>query len=291
MCCYLWRKTVVLPCGRECNVRMQVLVATMHQTDTSLAEKMNIRCDAVLANQADRTEITVEKTPHGQRKMITTDTRGVGLNRNIALLASDADILLLADDDVTYNDDMPAAVEAAFEALPQADVIVFSMDILKNGEVTPRREKAVRRLRVHNAMRYGTYRIAVRRRALLNHNITFHQSFGGGCPFSAGEDSLFLKSCFDSGLRVYVHPYTLGTCCKDTSTWFRGCDDKYFYDKGVLMRKLFPRTAYLMALYFGVRFKLPTEKGVFTRLRWIYKGVRGGRRMIPFADYRAGGRS
>lgn len=269
---------------------MQVLVATMHQTDTSLAERMNIRCDAVLANQADREEIVTVDTPYGGRKMVTTATRGVGLNRNIALMAAEADILLLADDDVVYNDDMPQAVAAAFEALPAADVIVFSMDISKNGEITHRREKAVRRLRVHNAMRYGTYRIAVRRRALIDHNITFHRSFGGGCPFSAGEDSLFLKSCFDSGLTVYAHTYTLGICSKDTSTWFRGCDDKYFYDKGVLMRKLFPRTAYVMALYFGVRFKLPTDYGVFARLRWIYKGVRGGRRMIPFAEYCTGGR-
>jgi len=272
-------------------VTMQVLVATMHQTDTSLAERMNIRCDAVLANQADREEIVCVDTPHGMRKMITTATRGVGLNRNVALLAAESEILLLADDDVVYNDDMPAAVTAAFAALPQADVIVFGMDISKNGEITQRRAKTVRRLRLHNAMRYGTYRIAVRRRALLDHNITFHQSFGGGCPFSAGEDSLFLKACFDSGLTVYAHTYVLGVCSKDTSTWFRGCDDKYFYDKGVLMRKLFPRTAYLMTLYFGIRFKLPTDHGVLQRLRWMYRGVRGGRRMLPFADYIAGGRS
>ncbi len=263
---------------------IQVLVATMHQQDTSLAENMNIRCDALLANQADREAFTVEDTPHGRRRMITTATRGVGLNRNIALLAATADILLLADDDVVYNDDMPAAVEAAFAALPKADVIVFGVDILKKGEITPRHISKVRRLRVHNAMRYGTYRIAVRRRAVVDHNITFHQSFGGGCPFSAGEDSLFLKSCFNSGLRVYAYPYTLGTCCKDTSSWFRGCNEKYFYDKGVLVRKLFPRTAYLMALYFGIRFKLPTELGVMKRLRWIYKGVRGGRRMIPYTE-------
>ncbi len=267
-------------------MKLQVLVATMHQTDTSIAETMNIRCDAVIANQADREEITTQQTPCGIRKMITTATRGVGLNRNVALLAADADILLLADDDVVYNDGMPEAVTAAFEALPQADVLVFSVDILKNGEITPRHEQRVRRLHVYNAMRFGTYRIAVRRRAVLQHNITFHQLFGGGCPFSAGEDSLFLKSCFDSGLAVYAHPYVLGTCCKDTSSWFRGCDEKYFYDKGVLMRALFPRAAGLMTLYFGVRFKLPTALSVCQRLRYMYRGVRGGRTMTPYSETR-----
>ena len=267
-------------------MNMQVLVATMHQTDTSLAERMNIRCDAVIANQADREEIVNEESPYGRCKMITTPTRGVGLNRNIALLAADADILLFADDDMVYYDDMPAAVAAAFEELPDADMLLFGLDILKGGKITPRNEKKIHRLHVYNAMRFGTARMAVRRRALLDHNITFHQEFGGGCPFSAGEDSLFLKTCLDNGLRAYAHTYVLGTCSKDTSSWFRGCDDKYFYDKGVLVRKLFPHTAYLMALYFGIRFKLPTALSVWKRLRWIYKGVRGGRRMIPFAGGR-----
>ena len=77
--------------------KLQVLVATMHQKDLSLVEKMNIRCDAVIANQADKNEILTEDNV----TMITTKTRGVGLNRNIALLAADAEILLFAD--ITYH--------------------------------------------------------------------------------------------------------------------------------------------------------------------------------------------
>ena len=266
-------------------MKLQVLVATMHQTDVSIAQKMNIRCSAVIANQADREEIVTQATEFGDMKMITTKTRGVGLNRNIALLAADADILLLADDDVVYHDDMPQAVKAAFEQLPEADVIVFGMNMVKNGEIFERRVEPVRRLHVWNSMRYGTYRIAIRRRALIDHNITFHQSFGGGCPFSAGEDSLFLKSCFDAGMRVYSHDYALGSCCKDSSSWFVGYNEKYFYDKGVLIRKLFPDTAYLMALYFGVRFKRETKIGVCKRVKLVYAGVTGGKRMVPYIKY------
>lgn len=258
--------------------RLQVLVATMHQKDLSIVEKMNIRCGAVIANQADRNEFLAE----GDVKMITTATRGVGLNRNIALLAADGDILLLADDDVVYHDDMAQSVAAAFRENPQADVLVFGMDIVKNGAVTEKRHLKTRRLHVFNAMRFGTYRIAVRREALLRANIMFNQNFGGGCPFSAGEDSLFLKACFDRGLKVYAHEYVLGTCAKDTSTWFVGYNEKYFYDRGVLMRYLFPRMPHLMALYFAVRFKRTTDIPAGRRIRLMLEGVRGGKHMRQY---------
>ena len=254
----------------------------MHQKDLSLYEKMNIRCSAVIANQAEREEIIHKTVPYGEVKMITTPTRGVGLNRNIALLAADGDILLLSDEDIIYNEDMPQAVTEAFQQNPQADVLIFGMDIVKDGVVVERRSSKLRRLHVWNSMRFGTYRIAVRRKALLQNNITFHQSFGGGCVFSNGEDSLFLKSCFDAGLKIYAHPYILGTCCKDTSSWFVGYNEKYFYDKGVLVRHLFPRCAYIMALYFGIRFKRETDLSCIERLRLVYAGVRGGKKMIPY---------
>lgn len=259
--------------------KLQVLVAAMGQKDLSLTETMNIRCGAIIANQADRAEVVCA----GNVKMITTATRGVGRNRNIALEAAEGEYLLFADDDMVYYDGMAQAVEAAFAENPRADVLIFGIDILRGGEISEKRHFSdVRKLHVWNSMRYGCVRIGIRREALLRAGIAFNENFGGGCPFSAGEDSLFLKACFDAGLRVYTHPCVLGTCCKDTSTWFVGYNEKYFYDKGVLVRHLFPKTAYLMAPYFAIRFKRETNVAAGKRLKLVYAGVRGGKNLIPY---------
>ena len=260
---------------------LQVLVATMRQKDLSLAETMHITCPAILANQDGREEILED----GHVKMITTATRGVGKNRNIALAAATAEYLLFADDDVVYYDGLEDNVVKAFRENPKADMLVFGMDIVKNGVITEKRHLKPKRLHVWNALRFGTYTLAVRRSSVERHNIVFHEKFGGGCPFSAGEDTLFIKHCFDAGLRVYTHPYVLGTCCKDVSSWFVGYNEKYFYDKGVLVRQLFPKTAYLMAPYFAVCFKRETSVGVWDRLKWVYTGVRNGKKMIPYGAH------
>ena len=260
--------------------QLQVLLATMNRHDFSIAEAMNIACGAVIANQADRESIETKDS----LKMITTQTRGVGLNRNIALLAATSELVLFADDDVVYNDGMPEAVIAAFAENPDADIMIFGMDIVKGGVVTEKRHLQKKRRHLWNSLRFGTYTIAARREALLKHNISFNQCFGGGCKFSAGEDTLFLKACFDHGLRVYSHDYVLGTCCKDTSTWFTEYGEKYFYDKGVLVRYLFPGIYGLMVPYFAIRFKRETKLGVFRRLRLMYAGVRGGKTMAAYEE-------
>ena len=115
--------------------QLQVLLATMNRHDFSIANTMNIACGAVIANQANYERIETEDNI----KMITTQTRGVGLNRNIALLAATSELVLFADDDVVYNDGMPKAVVKAFEENPGADVLIFGMDIVKSGVVIEKR--------------------------------------------------------------------------------------------------------------------------------------------------------
>ncbi len=266
--------------------RLQVLLATMDQQDLSIAERMNITCDAVIADQTDHDAVQVQHTPTGTWKMICTPTRGVGLNRNIALLAAEGELLLFSDDDVVYNDGMAQAVEAAFDENPKADVLIFGMDMVKDGVVTERRHLKKKRLHLWNALRYGTYTVAIRRSAVLRGGLSFHQCFGGGCMYSAGEDSLFIRSCFQRGLKVYSHDYVLGTCCKDNSSWFTAYDEKYFYDKGVLVRYLFPRNWWGMGLYFGIRFKRKTDVGMLRRIRLIYTGIRGGKTLQPYRGTR-----
>ena len=83
-------------------MKVQVLVAAMHQKDHSLLEKMNIRSDAIVANQCDRNEFE-DFTWNGHKiRYLSFAERGVGLNRNNALMRATGDICLFADDDMRY---------------------------------------------------------------------------------------------------------------------------------------------------------------------------------------------
>lgn len=233
---------------------VEVLVATMHQKSLDLATQMNIKGDAVIANQADRYSYSECTADDGACiRMITTAGRGLGRNRNQALLLSSGDICLLADDDEVLADDYMDTVENAFSELGTADVIIFNNDVVGSEQRTLRRIARVARARPWDSLGFGSTRIAFRRRSILRANIWFTMLFGSGAEYSAGEDSLFLVDCFRAGLKVFLHPGVVATVDMSRSTWFEGYTEKYFLDKGAFYEHLSSKFGWLMCLRFVIR--------------------------------------
>ena len=229
-------------------MKLQVLIATMHQTDDSLLRTMNIQSDAVVCNQCEHHAIR-EYTHHGHRILWWDDTgRGLSRNRNFALLLAEADIGLLADDDVIYEDGYAERICDAFRRFPEADVILFEVRGA-NGTI-PR----VMRIRWYNALRWGSVRMAFRIHRVQQCGIAFHLGFGAGTPRGYGEDTLFLNACLRRGLTVLAVPVTVAALSNERpSTWFRGYDTTYLQNKGALFRELSPRCAWMLCLQDAVR--------------------------------------
>lgn len=217
-------------------MKIQVLVAAMNQKDFSLIEKMNIKSDAIVGNQCDRNSIE-EFEVNGKRVVyLNFNEKGVGLNRNNALMRADADICLFADDDMIYEDDYVETVERAFSENPNADVVVFNLK-----EKVPTRKLITKKSKVGylNYLRYGTARVAIRLNSVKKHGIYFNQCFGGGTQHCHGEDNLFLNSCLKNGLKIIAVPKYIATLTEEReSSWNYGYDEKYIKDQGILYRAL-----------------------------------------------------
>lgn len=263
-------------------MELEVLVATMGQEDCSLAEKMNIKTAAVIANQCGRWGY--EETDDGRVRMISTDTVGVGINRNLALQLSKADILLFADDDITYYDGTLRGVIDAFGQFPDADVIFFGIDMTRNGEVFDKRRNKVRRVYLWNSLRYGCARMAIRKDAVIKNRLAFSTLFGGGSLYGSGEDTILIRDCFRAGLRVYSHDYVLGKCAKDTSTWFSGFNEKYFYDRGAMVACAFPRTKHVMKWYMALKSHKKTKVPLKQIICQMNRGIAGFGTLHPYAE-------
>lgn len=244
----------------------------MHQTDFSKHTKMNINnCDVIYANQADTFAYQEIEIAGKSVKMLTTNTIGVGRNRNFALSLASGEILLFADDDLMYKSNVVQIVSNAFFELPKAEMIVFGLDYSKNGEVFKSRLPQTKKLSFFKALRYGTCMIAIRRSTVIKHNLHFSELFGGGCLYSYGEDTDFIVQCFRERIKIYSYNAIIATTSKDTSSCFTGFGAKHFFDKGALARNSLGIIAFPYMLRMAVK-KMESELSFRERMRYLWAG-------------------
>lgn len=240
-------------------MNLQVLVSTMNQKDHKLIEKMNLQSDAIIINQCNVNKFEQIDFNGNRIDFISLNERGIGLSRNNALMRSTAEICIFADEDVEYVDNYKELITDAFKLKPDADVIVFNVPS-KNLNRPTYKIKKNSRVRWFNCLRYGAVKIAIRTDRLKMSNIYFSLLFGGGAPYSCGEDSLFISDCIKKGLKVYADPRVIGYVRQDESSWFNGYTDKYFIDKGILYSCLSKKFAKLLAIQFVIRHRRLFEK-------------------------------
>ncbi len=265
--------------------KFQILCVTMNQVDFSRIHGMNIHSDVVFANQADATEYSEANFENNTAKMITTNTLGVGINRNLALLYATADICLFADDDMHYVDGLENIILKEFERLPQADAIVFNV-ISSNDERPQLQNTKTKRMRFYSKNPYGTFRVAVKLDIIRKKNIWFSTLFGGGSKYLSGEDSLFINDMRRNKLRIYLSDRLIGTVNQDASTWYRGYDAPFFYSKGVFLKANYYLNPlrFLHILYIAIHIK-SCEISFAERIRLMRAGGNGFKNGFCFLDY------
>ena len=256
-------------------MKIQVLVATMNQKDHSLLEKMHLRSDAIIGNQCDRNSIESFIWQGYSIKYLNFAEKGVGLNRNNALMRADADICLFADDDMVFYDGYCDTVIKAFNKNTDADVIIFNID--EDFTTKRRKNKETIRIGLRNYMNYGAARIVVRRKSILYNGISFNICFGGGTDHSCGEDTLFLRECLRKGLNVYAVPLSIAKLVNSReSTWFKGYTEKYFFDVGIILGLAHPFLCHLIIfvlVFIHKDFRIDGHPSIYQTLEAYERGI------------------
>ena len=229
-------------------MELQLLISAVNADPVALIRKMNIRSDAVLVNQCGKVSYEELSAEGYTVRVFSFDERGVGLSRNNALMRADRDICLFSDEDIVYTDDCREKVLDAFEKHPDADMILFNVDVCE-----ARRTYHIdseHRVRRHNCGRYPAYSMALRTKVMHDKNVHFSLLFGGGAKYSNGEDSLFILDCLRAGMKIVAVPVTIGAEEERESTWFSGYHEKFFFDRGVLYEHLYGKMAKILSLRF-----------------------------------------
>ena len=255
---------------------LEVLVAAVQENEITLAEHMNLSTDAVICIQCQEYSY-YEFMRRGSRiRAYSFGERGVGRNRNNALMRAEAEYVLFADEDIIYEDDYEKEILEAFAENPEADILMFNVAAVEERRTYENRRW--KRVRWYNYGRYPTYAMCAKLDPLRRANVWFSLLYGGGAPYSNGEDSLFIHDCLKKGLRIGAVPVTIGHEARredNSSTWFEGYNEKFFYDRGVLYHDLYGHMQRPFALRFLLahRKKMCTEISVWKAYQLMVEGM------------------
>lgn len=262
---------------------IEYLIATTDRTDMTFLREMNVRVKAIVTNQCDR-----YNTEHSENcVMISTPTRGVGINRNLGLSLAQSEYSLIVDDDMVFYDDAEEIIHRALQALPDADVIIFNFDYIKSDGTVKPRMKSAGKIKRFNCLNYGICCALVKNSTIRKNNISFSTLFGGGCKYSCGEDSLFYWDCVKNGMRIYTYIEPIGKNEYRESTWFKGYNEKFFYDKGAWIACAFGRYRHWLKWYFIFRLRSFTDLPTKTVIHQVNAGIKGFADLKAYAEERA----
>jgi len=238
---------------------IEVLISTMNEKSIDCYKRFNLETDALIINQTDYNAYEEIEADDFKVRMISTDTKGLGVSRNLAILNSRADILVFADDDEVFESGYSKKIKEEFIDHPNVDFFIFKTIIYQDGKEIIK-VKDEKDLFIYNALRYGSVHFVFRKESIRRNNIFISTYFGAGTSNGSGEDSIFIRDCLKQGLKLRTSTKLIAKVYNDDSTWFRGYDEKFFYDKGMLSRALFPKTYRLYIEQFLRRHKEMTRE-------------------------------
>ena len=235
-------------------MKLQVLISTMNlkneQENKELIKKMNIKIDSLTINQITQKQIKETNDLKTQNKIISAREKGLSKSRNRAIQNSNADICIIADDDVKYKDNFEDIVKREYEKNKDYDMICFFVEC--NGERKIKNMKTSRMCRIQ-AMRIRSFQITFKRSSILSKNMKFDETFGPGTYFNRGEDTIFVWKCIESGLKVKYVSTKIADVEHGKSTWFKGFDDDFFAKQGRVFYELSPKFYKLIIWQFAIR--------------------------------------
>ena len=259
-------------------MNIEILLATMffEKEDDTFLDNMNIETDMIIGNQCDINEDRIFVHNGYRIKLLSRNERGVGKNRNISLMNSEADIVIFADNDIHYYSGYKEKIENFYSSNPHADLVIFNFKRKRGNQPFTDLISKTGKAKLKDLTKIGTWAITARRARIIDSNISFSLDFGGGAKYSCGEDSLFLSDCYKKGLNIYLCNETLGEVVHRESTWFNGITEKLIYDKGALFKAMKPKLYFPVILYhsFKHRKKYREFGSLFKVIKTMLNGAR-----------------
>lgn len=251
-------------------MKFQILMATMFRkkiVDLNI-EGRNTNANLLVINQAD----FESRETNGNVTMITCKDRGSSNSRNLAIENSRSEICLIADDDVSFVDDMEKIVVDCFDKYSHADIITFQIVTPEGNLFNPGYPKKIFWHNARSVLRCASIEIAFRRRAILENGLKLDTRFGLGSKYRVHDEVIFLKDALDRGLKLLYIPIPIVIHPAESSG--TNFTEHLVLSKGAAFVRLFGIWGVLLNIVFAIK-KYPLYRDRFGFFKFLATEFRG----------------
>jgi len=142
-------------------------------------------------------------------KLVESKEAGLSKSRNLALASSDADYVLLCDDDVVLMKDFHEKILHAYEEFNNASIMAFKTRRIGAQQKTyPQNPK---KLSFRNIFSVSSIEISIALSDIKKASVRFDEHFGLGASYPVGEENIFLADAYRKGLCIVFYPATVAS--------------------------------------------------------------------------------
>ncbi|GAA6768336.1 glycosyltransferase family A protein [Flavobacterium sp. CGRL1] len=256
---------------------IEILISTMNQDSLDFLVPMfpysHFSAFSVLIiNQTQKEKIL--NSDYSNVRVINSFEKGLSKSRNLALENALGKILVIADDDVVYQEGFITKITDAYNKFPAAAVIQFSA-VNSNGDLIkkyPSNSKV--NLNSFDILNVSSIEMTVNKTVIDASQIRFDENFGLGAVFQMGEEAVFLSDLKAKNKQLVFDPQVIAMHENPTSSEKRNITDKY-YIQGALFSRIFKKK-YIVWLFIKVFFDLKHNKINFRNIKTVLKSAKNG---------------
>lgn len=210
-------------------------------------------------------------------EVLRFDTPGLSANRNNAIAHCKADIILLADDDITYRPDAFLKLRKIFTTHPEIDVATTICDF-----GTPRNyPDQVTELSQHLPHGYSVASVEIALRRSTAGNLRCCPEMGlGSNEFHGGEDELLLLSALKKGLKCTFFPITICTHPPQSTGTKAHLSPANLKASGVVIALMYPYSAPVRIILKAWRTTHRRQSSFLRALLYLIEGAMKARALL-----------
>lgn len=256
---------------------IEILISTMNQDSLDFLVPMfpysHFSAFSILIiNQTQKEKIL--NSDYSNVRVINSFEKGLSKSRNLALENALGKILVIADDDVVYQEGFITKITDAYNKFPAAAVIQFSA-VNSNGDLIkkyPSNSKV--NLNSFDILNVSSIEMTLNKTIIDASKIRFDENFGLGAVFEMGEEAVFLSDLKAKNKQLVFDPQVIVKHKDSTSSEKKNITDKY-YIQGALFSRIFKKK-YIIWLFIKVFFDLKQNKINFRNIKTVLKSAKNG---------------